>query len=80
MEFKNSMVYVIGENEHGDFGNNNTEILRELTPLKWCENMEIIDIVNGYGFTIYKDNKNNFYVSGNNEMGSCMIDEKKEDL
>eukprot|EP01084_Bolivina_argentea_P283559 485679_1 len=79
MEHKGNIVYGIGRNYYGEFGVNNTTKLDELTPLKFSNNLNITYIWNGYGFNIYKNDKNKYYVAGNNKYGTCMIDGKNEE-
>eukprot|EP01084_Bolivina_argentea_P262917 444831_1 len=70
-------TYVIGANSHGECGVDGAQNLLELTQLSATE---IQQIYNGNGYTIYWDNKNNLYTSGDNKHYSCCVHETMEHI
>eukprot|EP01084_Bolivina_argentea_P028328 52673_1 len=74
MKTKGNMVYGIGSNPYGEFGNGNTTSLNALKPLKFSNDDNITHIYNGCYFTIYRSDSNVLYASGDNRYGSCMQD------
>eukprot|EP01084_Bolivina_argentea_P023738 44339_1 len=76
MQSPSDIVCGIGYNYYGEMGIGNNTNLKELTALNWSHNNKITDIVNGYEFTIYMNDKNELFGAGNNEYGACCQDEK----
>eukprot|EP01084_Bolivina_argentea_P173715 300912_1 len=77
MDVHNNIVCAVGNNFSFEFGigdTHDTYRFKELAPLEWSNNINIINILSGYEFTIYKDDKNKYYIAGNNRCGSCMMD------
>eukprot|EP01083_Nonionella_stella_P246564 855856_1 len=60
-------VFVIGNNDCGQFGFGHTNAIKELT--QWTQNISIKDIDCGWGFTIITDKNNIVWCSGRNEHG-----------
>eukprot|EP01084_Bolivina_argentea_P271869 462707_1 len=65
-------LYCIGSNSKGEFGDGNNKSFKTLTPMKWCKDINVINIFNGYDFTIYVTDNNQYYAAGNNTYNQCM--------
>ncbi len=66
------MLYCVGSNSHGEFGDGHTTTLKTLTRLKWCSNMNIKHVYNGDLFSIYRNSDDTFYAAGYNTEGQCI--------
>eukprot|EP01084_Bolivina_argentea_P186889 322042_1 len=71
------MLYCVGKNNDGEFGDGNTASLIQLTQMEWCKHIEIQHIFSGWDFTIYSTYDNQYYSAGNNESYQC-IQERNE--
>eukprot|EP01084_Bolivina_argentea_P249710 418140_1 len=72
--FHSTIIYVIGLNQSGCFGDDkigqNTN--RKLIELDWSLNKNILHIHHGNGFRFYETFNGKFYVAGTNRDGQCM--------
>eukprot|EP01084_Bolivina_argentea_P079714 144533_1 len=77
MQITKNAVYGIGL---GQFGVGHSKYLHELTLLKWTEKIEIKNIYNGYGFTIFINKNNECYSAGRNTYKSCIQNDQRDKI
>eukprot|EP01083_Nonionella_stella_P139073 423454_1 len=66
-----SLVHIVGRNTFGEFGIGHKRCVRKSIPLNAVSNIR--DIKCGYGYNIYIDTSNNYFVAGNNQHGECGV-------
>eukprot|EP01084_Bolivina_argentea_P184257 317823_1 len=64
-------LYIVGWNEEGHLGLGNCNNVKELK--QWDNNMKIDCLYIGNGFTIFKNNENEYFGCGSNQQGQCAI-------
>eukprot|EP01084_Bolivina_argentea_P154016 268502_1 len=70
-QYSTNKLFIVGNNSKGYLGIGNCDEVKELK--EWDNNMEIDCLYIGYGFTIFKNNENEYFGCGRNKQGQCAI-------
>eukprot|EP01084_Bolivina_argentea_P184256 317821_1 len=70
-QYSTNELFIVGDNEKGWLGLGNFDEVKELK--QWDNNMKIDCLYIGNGFTIFKNNENEYFGCGMNSEGQCAI-------